>query len=90
MNKPELIKSISEKSGLSKKDSEIALDAFINVVSDALVNGDTVKIVGFGNFTVKDRAERNGRNPSTGEEITIPAKKLPIFKFSKNLKDAVK
>ncbi len=90
MNKPELIKSISEKSGLSKKDSEIALDAFINVVSDALVNGDTVKIVGFGNFTVKDRAERNGRNPSTGEEITIPAKKSPIFKFSKNLKDAVK
>lgn len=89
MVKKELVNSISENSGLSKKDSEIALNAFIKSVEDALVNGEKVSLVGFGNFEIRERAERKGRNPISGEEIVIPACKTPVFKVSKNLKEKV-
>lgn len=89
MNKQALISKIAEKAEISKKDAESAVNAFTNVVSDALVDGDKVQIVGFGTFEATERAERHGRNPSTGESITIAASKSPKFKASKVLKDAV-
>lgn len=89
MNKVELVAAIAEKAELSKKDAEKALSAFTNVVADTLVDGDKVQIVGFGTFEVTERAERQGRNPSTGESITIAASKLPKFKAGKALKDIV-
>lgn len=89
MNKTELISAIAEKSGLSKKDSEKALTATVDVISDALVAGDKVQLVGFGVFEVKDRAARMGRNPKTKEAIKIPASRTPIFKAGKSLKDSV-
>ncbi len=89
MNKTELISAISEKSGLSKKDSEKALSAAVESISDALVSGDKVQLVGFGVFEVKNRAARMGRNPKTKEAIKIPASKTPVFKAGKALKDAV-
>ncbi len=89
MNKQELINAVAEKAGLSKKDIEAAVNAVINTITDALAEGDTVKIVGFGNFEVKTRAARQGRNPSTNEPIEIPACKAPVFKAAKALKDAV-
>ena len=90
MNKSELIAKIAEKSGLNQKDAGKALDGLTQAVSDALANGGTVQLVGFGTFSVKERAARTGRNPQTGEEIQIPAKKAPIFKAGKAFKDAVK
>ena len=75
---------------LSKKDAEKALTAFTNIVADALANGDKIQLVGFGTFEVVERAERQGRNPDTGDTITIPASKSPKFKASKALKDAMK
>lgn len=90
MNKGELINAISQKTGLTKKDSEKALDAIINSIQDALKSGDSIQLVGFGTFEVKERAERKGRNPQTGEEIVIPAMKVPNFKAGKMLKEAVK
>ncbi|WHH57611.1 HU family DNA-binding protein [Petroclostridium sp. X23] len=89
MNKAELVASMAEKSGISKKDAEKVLNAFIESVEDALVNGDKVQLVGFGSFEVRQRAERKGRNPQTKEEITIPASKVPVFKVGKAFKDAV-
>ncbi|MDI3534395.1 MAG: DNA-binding protein HU-beta [Thermosediminibacterales bacterium] len=89
MNKAELITSISEKSGLTKKDSEKALNAFVESVEEALVNGEKVQLVGFGTFEVRERSARKGRNPQTGEEIEIPAAKIPAFKAGKALKDSV-
>ncbi|GAE89617.1 HU family DNA-binding protein [Acetivibrio straminisolvens] len=89
MNKTELVNSIASKSGLSKKNSEAALNAFIASVEEALKNGDKVVLVGFGTFEVKNRAARKGRNPQTKEEITIPASKAPVFKAGKGLKDIV-
>lgn len=89
MNKSELVSKIAEKSGLTKKDSEKALDAFVESVMEALQNGDKVQLVGFGTFEIRDRAERKGRNPQTGEEITIPATKAPTFKAGTDLKKAV-
>jgi DNA-binding protein HU-beta len=89
MVKKELVNSISENSGLSKKDSEKALNAFIESVENALANGEKVSLVGFGNFEVRERAERKGRNPISGEGIVIPACKTPVFKASKNLKEKV-
>ncbi len=89
MNKSELIDAIAGKSGLTKADAGRALDGFIQSVEDALKNGDSVALVGFGTFEVKDRAERKGRNPQTGEEITIKAAKTPSFKAGKSLKDIV-
>jgi DNA-binding protein HU-beta len=89
MNKTDLISKISEKSGLSKKNSEVALNAFISSVEDALIEGEKVVLVGFGSFEVKERAERKGRNPQTREEIMIPASKAPVFKAGKGLKAKV-
>ncbi len=89
MNKSELIASMSEKSNLSKKDAEKALNAFIEAVEEAMVKGDKIQLVGFGSFEVRDRAERKGRNPQTKEEITIPASKVPVFRVGKALKDMV-
>ncbi len=90
MNKAELINAVSEKAEISKKDTESAVNAFTNVVADALVNGDKVQIVGFGTFEVTERAARTGRNPKTGETIEIAASKSPKFKAGKALKDAIK
>ena len=89
MNKSELIDAIAEASELTKADSGRALDGFLSAVTGALSNGDSVALVGFGTFSVKDRAERKGRNPQTGAEITIKAAKIPSFKAGKSLKDAV-
>jgi len=89
MNKNELVSKIAEKSGLTKKDSEKALDAFVGSVAEALQKGDKVQLVGFGTFEIRDRAERKGRNPQTGEEITIPATKAPAFKAGAELKKVV-
>lgn len=90
MNKVELIGAVASKSETSKKDVEKVINAFTNVVADALVDGDKVQLVGFGTFEVVERAERQGRNPATGETITIAASKSPKFKAGKALKDAVK
>ena len=89
MNKSELIDSIAQSAGLTKADAGRALDGFIKAVEDALKAGDSVTLVGFGTFSVKERPERKGRNPQTGEEITIKAAKIPTFKVGKSLKDAV-
>ena len=89
MNRSELVAKISEKSELSKKDSERALSAVIDSVMEALVEGDKVQLVGFGTFEVRERQERTGRDPRSGEAITIPACKSPAFKAGKAFKDAV-
>ncbi|MDP4091972.1 MAG: HU family DNA-binding protein [Bacillota bacterium] len=89
MNKTDLVNSIASKSGLNKKNSEAALNAFIASVEDALKKGDKVVLVGFGTFEVRKRAARKGRNPQTKKEITIPASNAPVFKAGKGLKDKV-
>ena len=88
MNKTDLINSIASKSGLNKKNSEAALNAFVSSVEDALVAGDKVVLVGFGTFEVR-KSSQEGRNPQTKKEITIPASKAPVFKAGKVLKDKV-
>ncbi|HIQ85920.1 MAG TPA: HU family DNA-binding protein [Candidatus Scatomorpha gallistercoris] len=89
MNKAELIAAVAEKSGISKKDAEKAVTATFDAITEELVAGGKVALVGFGSFDVKTRAERVGRNPRTREEITIPASRTPQFKAGKALKDAV-
>ena len=89
MKKSELISAIAANSGLSKKDSEKALSATIDAITNALIAGDKVQLVGVGIFDVKERAARTGRNPKTKEVINIPATKTPLFKPGKPLKDAV-
>ena len=89
MNKAELINAVAEKAGLSKKDTEVAVNSLIEVITAALKKGDKVQLVGFGSFEVKARAARTGRNPKTKEPINIPASKVPAFKAGKALKDAV-
>lgn len=89
MNKSELIDAMAETSELTKADAGRALDAFMSSVTDALKENDSVALVGFGTFSVKDRAERKGRNPQTGAEITIKAARIPSFKAGKGLKDSV-
>lgn len=89
MNKSELIDAIAASADITKADAGRALDGFVDAVSKALSNGDSVALVGFGTFSVKERAERKGRNPQTGEEITIAAAKIPSFKAGKSLKDSV-
>ena len=88
-SKAELITQIAEKSELSKKDSEKALAAVISSITEALTNGDKVQLVGFGTFEIRDRKEKESKNPRTGEKIIVPAKKAPAFKAGKALKDAV-
>ena len=89
MNKTELVAAIADKTELSKKDSEKALKAFTDVVSEELVNGGKIQLVGFGTFEVSERPAREGRNPRTGETMTIAATKTPKFKVGKALKDMV-
>ncbi|GHU53860.1 DNA-binding protein HU [Clostridia bacterium] len=89
MNKQELVSAIAEKSGLTKTDSEKALKGFIDAVTETLVNGDKVQLVGFGTFETVERPEREGRNPSNGETIKIAASTVPRFKVGKSFKDAV-
>lgn len=89
MNKAELVAAIAEKAELSKKDTEKALKAFVDVVTDELVKGEKVQLVGFGTFEVSERAAREGRNPQTGETMEIKASKAPKFKAGKALKDVI-
>ncbi len=89
MNKSELIAAIAAKTGSTKKDAEASLNAFVEVVTETLVKGDKVQLVGFGSFEVRKRAARKGRNPQTKEEIKIPASKAPVFKAGKALKELV-
>ena len=89
MNKSELINAIAERANLSKADAGRSLDALIKIIETTLKAGDSIALVGFGTFAVKERAERTGRNPQTGQEITIAAAKVPSFKAGKGLKDAV-
>ena len=90
MNKTELVAAIAEKTELSKKDAEKALKAFTDVVAEELKKGEKVQLVGFGTFEVAEREAREGRNPRTGETMTIAASKSPKFKAGKVLKDALK
>ena len=89
MNKTEFIAAVAEKAEISKKDSEKALKAFVDVVAEQLKAGDKVQLVGFGTFEVSERAAREGINPQTGETMTIAACKAPKFKAGKALKDAI-
>lgn len=89
MNKQDLINKVSELSELTKKDATKAVDAVFDAIADALISGDKVKLVGFGNFEVRERAARKGRNPQTGEEISIGESKNPAWKPSKQLKEQV-
>lgn len=89
MNKAELVTSVAEKAEITKKDASAAIDAVFDTITDALVNNDKVQLVGFGTFEVRERSERTGKNPRTGEEIVIPATKVPVFKAGKALKDKV-
>ncbi len=89
MSKAELVEKIAQQAKLTKVDAERALNAFLNVVTESLKEGEDVALVGFGTFTIGDRAERQGRNPQTGEVITISAKKVVKFKPGKALKDEV-
>lgn len=89
MNKSELVNAIAAKSGLTKTDSSKALDAVTSAISETLAKGDSVQLVGFGTFSVSERAARTGRNPKTGEPLEISASNTPKFKAGKALKDAV-
>ena len=89
-NKAELIENVATSTGLTKKDATAAVDAVFASIQDSLSKGDKVQLIGFGNFEVRERASRKGRNPQTGAEVEIPAPKVPAFKPGKALKDAVK
>ena len=89
MNKAELVSAVAEKTGATKKSAEESLNAFVDVVTEALKKEEKVQLVGFGSFEVRKRAARKGRNPQTKEEIKIPASKSPVFKAGKALKDVV-
>lgn len=89
MNKSELVASVAEQAGLTKKDAEKAVNAIFASVQDTLVKGEKVQIIGFGTFEVRTRAARKGRNPQTGKPLNIPASNNPVFKAGKALKDAV-
>ncbi|MEI6131516.1 MAG: HU family DNA-binding protein [Bacillota bacterium] len=89
MNKTELITALAAKSGLSKKDSECALNSLVSTVEETLKSGDKVVLVGFGTFEVRKRAARKGRNPQTKQVIQIAASKAPVFKAGKAFKDAI-
>lgn len=89
MNKAELVAAIADKTELSKKDSEKALKAFIDVIAEELAKGEKIQLVGFGTFEVSERAAREGRNPQSGEPMNIPASKAPKFKAGKALKDMI-
>lgn len=90
MNKAELVAAVAEKTNFTKKDAEVAINAFLSTIEDALVKGEKVQLIGFGTFDTRDRKARQGRNPRKPDEIIdIPASKAPVFKAGKALKDAV-
>ena len=89
MSKQELVNYVAESTGLSKKDAEAALSSFVGGVKSALKKGDSVTLVGFGTFSVSHRGARTGRNPQTGATLQIPARKVPVFKAGKGLKETV-
>ena len=89
MNKTELITNTAQNAGVARKDAERVINAAIDAITAALVNGDKVQLSGFGSFEVKDREARVGRNPHTKDAIEIPATKVPVFKASKALRDTV-
>lgn len=89
MNKSELIAEVAAKAEITKKDAEAALAAVVDTITEALVKGDKVQLVGFGTFEVRERSARTGRDPRTGKDIAIPASKAPAFKAGKALKDTV-
>ncbi|APF18906.1 HU family DNA-binding protein [Caldithrix abyssi] len=89
MTKQELVNKIAEDANISKRAAEDALKAFISAVKESLAKGESVSLVGFGTFTVSERAARKGRNPQTGAEIQIPARKVPVFRAGKGLKEAL-
>jgi DNA-binding protein HU-beta len=89
MNKGELVDAIAGKASMTKKDANAAIDAFLEVLTEALASGDKVTLVGFGTFEVRERSAREGRNPSTGATIQIPATKVPAFSAGKLLKEKV-
>lgn len=89
MNKSELVAKVAELAELQKKDASKAVDAVLNAITEALQNGEKVQLIGFGNFEVRERSARKGRNPQTGAEIDIPASKVPAFKPGKALKDSI-
>lgn len=90
MNKTELVDAVATKSELTKQDSKRAVDALIETISNTLAQEEKIQLVGFGTFEIRERAGRTGRNPQTGEQMTIPASKSPAFKPGKELKEAVK
>ena len=90
MNKAELVAAVAEKAGLTKKDAEMAINALLGTVTESLEKGEKVQLIGFGNFEVRERAAREGKNPQTGEAIKIAACKVPAFKAGQALKNAVK
>lgn len=90
MLKSELVSRVADEAGVSKKQAEMAINAFLTGVKEALKKGEKVLLVGFGTFLVRSRAARKGRNPQTGAEITIPAMKVPAFKAGRELKEAVR
>jgi DNA-binding protein HU-beta len=90
VNKTELITSVAEAAELTKKDANKAVEAVFDTILSTLASGEKVQLIGFGNFEVRERAARKGRNPQSGEEIDIAASKVPAFKAGKALKDAVK
>ncbi len=89
MNKSEMIDAVSAKAGLTKADTDRAFKAFVEVITEAMAKGEQVSLVGFGTFLVRERQARSGRNPRTGETISIDSAKIPSFKAGKALKDAV-
>ena len=89
MNKAELINAVAASADVSKKEAEAVVSATLDAITAALAEGERVQLVGFGSFEVKNRAERLGRNPQTGEPVPVPASKSPVFKAAKSLKDAV-
>ncbi len=89
MNKSDLIAAVAAKTGETKKNAEASINAVVDVIAETLASGDKIQLVGFGSFEVRSRAARKGRNPQTGKEMKIAAKKAPVFKAGKALKDAV-
>ena len=89
MNKSDLIAAVAAKTGETKKNAEASINALIDVIAESLKDGEKIQVVGFGSFEVRERAERKGRNPQTGKEMKIAAKKAAVFRAGKALKDAV-
>ncbi|QSO53441.1 HU family DNA-binding protein [Alicyclobacillus curvatus] len=90
MNKTDLVQAVAERTGITKKEVAQVVDAVFDVIQESLSQGDKVQLVGFGNFEIRERAARKGRNPQTGEEIEIAASKIPAFKAGKSLREGIR